>query len=319
MKVFVTQKLVPFFVVVLFLFVPRPLNAQSASASTTRAPLTIAVLDFSGDATAIEARDIISRSLPQNPSPLQLVNRDLTIAAARGAGYAGSLNLTRAEARDLGSSIGCDFFLAGRAELLRRSLSTNASYYEAYAAVFLVSTRTGRLVLFNSTKAEATDAATASSQLRHALTESVARLRIAALRAHEDETIAAARVAAGAGMDDATVVIEDAPENTDERAEQALRLPQPYRRIRPVYTEQAMRASVEATVDVAVEINADGVSGKIEVERWAGFGLDETVVAAIRAAHFRPAMRRATGEAVPMRVLLRYNFRSPALPKEAAK
>jgi len=319
-KIFIAQKLIAIFVVSLSLAAPRPLHAQSPDASTTRAPISIAILDFGGDATAIEVSDILARSLTRDASPLQLVNRDLTRAAARGAGYAGSLNLTRTEARDLGSSIGSDFFLTGRAELLRRSSSaTNASYYEAYAAVFLVSTRTGRLVLFEFTKAEAAETTTASAQLRRTLAESVARLHVAASRAREDETVAAARAAASAGVSDATVVIEDAPEGTDGSAEQALRFPQPYRRIRPAYTEQAMRASVEATVDAAVEIGADGAADNIEIERWAGFGLDEAVIAAIRAAHFRPATRRANGEAVPMRVLLRYNFRSPKTPKEAAK
>jgi TonB family protein len=324
-KIFITQKLIAVWIVVPLLLIAAPrftLHAQSSDASTARAPISVAILDFSGDdATANKVSDTLSRSLlARSASMLQIVNRDLTRAAARGAGYSGSLNLTRTEARDLGNGIGCDFYLAGRAETLRRSSSTNATYYEAYAGVFLISTRTGRLVLFDFTKIEAPNAANASAQLHLALAESAARIRVAALRANEDEAAAAARIAASAGgTDDATVVVEDAPENTREHTAQALRPPQPYRRIRPVYTEQAMRASVEATIDVAVEINADGAAGKIEVERWAGFGLDEAVIAAIRAAHFRPATRRADGEAVPMRVLLRYNFRSPAPQKEAAK
>jgi outer membrane biosynthesis protein TonB len=45
------------------------------------------------------------------------------------------------------------------------------------------------------------------------------------------------------------------------------------------------------------------------VVRWAGFGLDEATVATVRQLHFFPAMRN--GAAVPLRVLLRYNFRKP--------
>jgi hypothetical protein len=45
----------------------------------------------------------------------------LTRAAALGAGYRGSLNLTLAEARDLGSAIGCEFFFTGKAGIERRS------------------------------------------------------------------------------------------------------------------------------------------------------------------------------------------------------
>lgn len=325
MRIFATQKLavsclVWLSFICLSFAAPRPLLAQSPDAQTTRTLISIAILDFGGDATAVEVSDQIARSFLEKTSPLQLVNRDLARAAARGALYTSSLNLTRAEARDLGRAIGCDFFLAGRAETLRRSSSTNTSYYEAYAAIFLVSTRTGRLVTFEFTCAEGADAATATAKLRRALAETVvASFRVAALRAHEDEALAAARTAASAGMDDALAVIEDAPENPTEPDEQALRLPQPYRRASPAYTEQAMRASIEATVDVAVEIGADGAPNKIEVERWAGFGLDEAVIATIRQMHFRPAMRRANGEAIPMRVLLRYNFRSPVPAKEAAK
>jgi hypothetical protein len=47
----------------------------------------------------------------------------------------------------------------------------------------------------------------------------------------------------------------------------------------------------------------------VYVVRWAGFGLDEATVATVRQMHFFPAMRNGT--ALPMRVLLRYNFRKP--------
>lgn len=324
MKIFVTQKLVVSCLVWLSficlpLTAPRPLCAQSSDAQNTRTPISIAILDFGGDTTAVEISDYIARSILHKTLPMQLVNRDLARAAARGAGYAGSLNLTRDEARDIGRAVGCDFFLAGRGETLRRSSSTNASYYETYAGIFLVSTRTGQLAMFDFIRAEAASATEAAEKFRRPLAESLQRLRVAALRAHEDEAITAARVAAKAEADEALAVIEDATENPDGNTEQTLRPPQPYRRVRPTYTEQAMRAGIEAIVDVAVEIKADGAAGKIEIERWAGFGLDEAVTTAIRQAHFRPAMRRTTGEAVPMRVLLRYNFRSPVPAKEAAQ
>jgi outer membrane biosynthesis protein TonB len=48
----------------------------------------------------------------------------------------------------------------------------------------------------------------------------------------------------------------------------------------------------------------------VEVVRWAGFGLDEAALSTVRQLHFAPARR--DGTAVPMRVLLRYNFRRPA-------
>jgi len=48
---------------------------------------------------------------------------------------------------------------------------------------------------------------------------------------------------------------------------------------------------------------------RVEVARWAGFGLDEATVETVHRLHFFPAMRN--GVAIPIRVLLRYNFRKP--------
>ena len=99
--------------------------------------------------------------------------------------------------------------------------------------------------------------------------------------------------------------------STDEgaRANSDLREPAPYRRLHPTYTDAADRAEAEATVDAAVEIGSDGEVARVEIVRWAGFGLDESVASTIRQMHFRPATR--DGEPVPVRVLLRYNFRKP--------
>jgi TonB family protein len=103
-------------------------------------------------------------------------------------------------------------------------------------------------------------------------------------------------------------VIEEVPEETSPQAK-GLRLPAPYRRLRPIYPETAARAEAEATVDVLVDIDAAGEVSRVEVVRWAGFGLDEASVHIIRQMHFRPAMR--DGVPLPMRVLLRYNFQKP--------
>jgi TonB family protein len=103
-------------------------------------------------------------------------------------------------------------------------------------------------------------------------------------------------------------VIEDAPEEGSPAAA-GFREPAPYRRLRPAYTDEAARAGAEATVDVSVEVGADGEVGRVEVVRWAGFGLDEAVVSTVRQMHFRPATR--DGRPFPVRILLRYNFRAP--------
>jgi TonB family protein len=68
-------------------------------------------------------------------------------------------------------------------------------------------------------------------------------------------------------------------------------------------------------VDALVEVDAEGEVKDIEIVRWAGYGLNEAVTATVRQLHFRPAMR--DGRAVPVRVLLRYNFRRPAEENKA--
>ncbi|HMJ25885.1 MAG TPA: energy transducer TonB, partial [Pyrinomonadaceae bacterium] len=80
-------------------------------------------------------------------------------------------------------------------------------------------------------------------------------------------------------------------------------------RVKPPYPDTAARAEVEATVDVLVDIDARGEVGRVEIARWAGYGLDQSVTDTVTQMHFFPAMR--DGVAIPMRVLLRYNFRKP--------
>ncbi len=52
---------------------------------------------------------------------------------------------------------------------------------------------------------------------------------------------------------------------------------------------------------------------KVETARWAGFGLDEAVAENVRQMNWRPATRN--GKALPIRVLLRYNFKKIEIDK----
>jgi TonB family protein len=129
------------------------------------------------------------------------------------------------------------------------------------------------------------------------------RYFVAMRRAQEDER--AERVTA---IGSAAQIIELMSDD-DNGANQEVRAPRPYRRVKPAYPEAAARAEVEATVDVLVDIDARGEVGRVEIARWAGYGLDQSVIDTVRQMHFFPAQR--DGVAIPMRVLLRYNFRKP--------
>jgi TonB family protein len=268
-------------------------------------PLTVAVLDFGDSTFGRLSSDKFSIKLKQQGG-LSILDRDQVRAAARGAGYAGSISLSLSEARDLGSALGCDFFVLGDAQTLRRSPSTGPVYFESYASIFLVSARTGRLIRWERPNYRAVAAAAAEQALLAQLAagNTDAPYPISIRRAQEDE-----RGERELTTVEQVPVIEAAPDDDKSAAAEGLRLPRPYRRLIPPYPESAAAAEAEATVDVLVDLDADGEVTRVEVERWAGFGLDEATVETVRRLHFFPAMRN--GVAVPLRVLLRYNFRKP--------
>jgi TonB family protein len=281
--------------------------APASPGQTIEQPARVAILDFGNSViarrSADEVRAVLAKASAKN---IAIIDRDLGRAAARGVGYSGSLNLSLTEARDLGAAIGCDFYILGDAQTIRRSPSTGPSYFESYASIFLVSARTGRLIFWERPTFQGPTPEAAERQLLNQLStlDETERLLIAIRRAREDERrereIAIAR--------DTPVIEEASDENSS--AAQGLRLPRPYRRLRPAYPDSAARADAEATVDVVVDLDNKGEVSRVEVARWAGFGLDEATVNTVRQMHFFPAMR--DGIAIPIRVLLRYNFRRPA-------
>lgn len=269
--------------------------------------INIAVLDFgetqTGKLTAEKIFALLSNEKDLNP-----IDRDLSRAAVRGVGYRGSLNLTIEEARDIGAVIGCEFFITGDAQTLKRSSSAE-NYYESYATVFIVSARTGKLAMWERPVAKAGTQQEAEKKLLNELAQTVKRYaeKIRATQKAESEERALS-------VGKSVPVIEEIPQEGTQEAE-GFRPPQPFRRIRPVYTDIASQAEVEATVDALVDLNEQGEVLKIDIVRWAGFGLDESVINAVKPSYFRPAMR--DGKPFPIRVLLRYNFRRP--PKEKSQ
>ena len=79
---------------------------------------------------------------------LKVLDNSLSEAAYLSASPPDPFNLTAEDAKRIGSSIGCDAFILLRAATQRRSAFRRAEYYESYAAIFVVSTRTGRLIFW---------------------------------------------------------------------------------------------------------------------------------------------------------------------------
>ena len=293
----------------------RAVVSKSAIRNPQSAIARVAVLDLGKTETGARVSERLAKMLAgaaraQGGTRLVMLDRGLGAAAARGVGYRGSLNMTLAEARNLGAAIGCDFYVTGDAQTIRRSSSARPVYFESYASVFVVSARTGRLVLWDRPVAEADHPEQAESYLLTALdARNAARYAAGIVEAFEREERERFRPAS----DDVAETLIDLSTDEGAEAHKDLREPAPYSRLRPAYPDAASRAEAEATVDASVDIGADGEVGRVEIVRWAGFGLDDSVVSTIRQMHFRPATR--DGEAVAVRVLLRYNFRKPTTPK----
>ena len=268
--------------------------------------IRVAVLNFGPTPTGSRAADTIRGSIINNPfKDFALVDSDLARSAALGAGYDGSLNLTVANARDIGASIGADVYFIGDAETVRRSPSTGPVYFESYASIFLVSARTGRLIFWERPLERRNAPEEAEQALLQTLSAADRRQRyqVSIRRALEVE-----RAERTEAVESPPTVILGMSDDTID-SPSGLREPRPYRRIKPPYPESAAIAEVEAVVDVLVDVDARGEVAKIQIARWAGYGLDQSVINTVKQMHFFPAMQN--GRAIPMRVLLRYNFRKP--------
>ncbi|HSK73846.1 MAG TPA: TonB family protein, partial [Pyrinomonadaceae bacterium] len=100
--------------------------------------------------------------------------------------------------------------------------------------------------------------------------------------------------------------IAELPEENSPEAKN-FRPPLPFKRVKPEYTATANLYRIEATIDILVDVDASGEILRMEIARWAGYGLDESVSETVRKMQWRGAER--DGKFLPMRVLLRYNFR----------
>lgn len=268
--------------------------------------VTIAVLDFGQSDFGRQIADTVAGALKKETGVVVL-DRDQVRSAARGGEYSGSLNMSLTEARNLGAVLGSDFFVIGDANTFRRSPSTGPIYFDSFASLFIISARTGRLVRWDRPNFSAASPAKAeqallayfsNAQQKPSYIDSIQQARN---KERNDRAVIVA--------DDEVPIIESAPDDDKTAAAEGLQLPRPFRRLVPPYPEAAAQGDVEAIVDVLVDLDAAGEVTRVEVARWAGFGLDESTVETVRRLHFFPALRN--GMAVPIRVLLRYNFRKP--------
>ena len=248
----------------------------------------IAILNFNGETeAATQLRKVVSQS------EFTLVDPDQMNIALKGAGYSGSLNLTLDEARALGLSIGCDYYVIGLAKVLRRLASEQEFYFDVMVAAFLVETRSGKLLRFSFEKAPVAKENLATQQLAE-FAQTIWRQSADAIKSSAQEIANNQRA-------------ELYDLSSDEAAKLNIKPPQFYRRIKPEYSETAEFAGVTATIELQAVFQSDGRIGAIEVIRWGGFGLDESAVATVRQLRFEPA--KLNGRSVNVSAVVQYNFR----------
>jgi hypothetical protein len=222
----------------------------------------------------------------------KILDSDLSASAFRSVKLSDPFNMSTGEARSVADVIGCDYFILIRSDGLRRSSLSKLDYFEAFAFLYLVNGRTGSLVSWTLLSYEGQDQPTADAQLAASLSEAAAKLR-PAIKTREPDTT------------NFPEPIEEVPAEGSPAAV-GLKPPIPYKRVKPQYPSIAFLYDVRATVDVEADIGAGGEVLAIRVVRWAGFDLEQSVEKTVREMNWRPAMRN--GKALPMRILLRYNF-----------
>src|SRR6185369_3494921 len=133
-------------------------------------PPVLSVLDFGSTPIAKQASETIRARL-RSTGELTIADADLSRAAAKGIGYTGSLNMTVSEARDLGAALATEFYILGDAQTVRRSSFESPVYFESYCSIFLVSARTGRLLLWERPSFETPEATNGEAWLSQYLAD----------------------------------------------------------------------------------------------------------------------------------------------------
>jgi TonB family protein len=248
----------------------------------------IAILDFNGEVeTSQQLRKLAEKD------GVALVNEQQLMLATKGAGYNGNLNLKIEDARALGLSIGCDFYLIGTAKVQRRLLSEREFYFDVMIAAYVVETQSGRLIKFLFEQARTEKERIAGERLKE-LTKTIWRQTSDALKS-------------SAILTEVNQIADVYDLDSTEAAKLQIKPPQFFRRLRPIYTATADFMGIAATVELKVIFQSNGQIGNVEVIRWAGFGLEDSALATVKQLRFEPA--KLQNKPVNVSAVVQYNFR----------
>jgi Gram-negative bacterial TonB protein C-terminal len=232
-----------------------------------------------------ESSSISEKISTELSDKLNALDSDLVQTAFRSTTYENIYNLTTSEAKTIGSAIGCDYFILLKTDTWQRNSFDKGEYFESYAVVYVVNSKTGHLIFWKLYGFEDKKSSLAELKLFTQINLISAQIRINLADSETNKT------------------------NIKEYSEddKTLRSPLPYKRIKPAYTTIASFHSVAATVDIEVDLNEKGEVTRTEIVRWAGFGLNESVIETVKKMNWRQALK--DGKPIPIRILLRYNFK----------
>jgi Gram-negative bacterial TonB protein C-terminal len=224
-----------------------------------------------------------------------VLDNSLAETVFKNSNFENPFNLQTKDSQNFGNAVGCDFFVILKSENLRRASLVKSDYYESYIAVYLVSTRTGKLVFWTLKSFEDENSSDADKKLSASIENLADEISTKINSVYKAEF-----------NEKPPVKLEELPEENSPEA-QNFRSPLPFKRLRPAYTSTANLYGITATIDALVDLDENGKITQIEITRWAGYELDESVNKTIREMQWRPASR--DGKTLPIRVLLRYNFK----------
>jgi TonB family protein len=87
--------------------------------------------------------------------------------------------------------------------------------------------------------------------------------------------------------------------------------PRLIREVRPTYTDEARRRSIEGDVELEIVVRRDGTVGNVRVRRSLGAGLEQKAIEAVRQWRFVPASRAGTPVEVVVDVSVEFTLRVP--------
>ena len=256
--------------------------------STSFSAQSIAIISPEKTTESKELSEAFSEILSQQ---FKVIDSTLSDVVFQSKDLKRPFNLSVEESKNLGAGIGSNYFILFRSNFQRRSSFARNEYYESSLALYLVSSRSGKLVAWRFKKFEEDTEEQSRTSLKGSLQ---ALVKETVLEIGKNEKL----------ITDPKILRIDGNHYSDI----TLRQPLPYKRIKPKYTELAALYDIEATVDIEIEVDEKGEISEAEIVRWAGYGLDESVLETVKEMQWRPGERN--GKAFPMKILLRYNFRN---------